>query len=154
MLMHIPCGRRTSIATYPSRGSQRTQMLVSPQNTLVDNIWCRCLIHNSCQRDCSLDTKRSKKLIYKRERAKPLIELSLLQDSPAHTMEQNNITDKVMRWTVIVSEGLLQLQKRYWKQTVAQKRQWQDNWFHSNCFHGASLCWNDNPTPSPTHRWT
>ena len=29
-------------------------MLVSPQNTLVDNIWSRCCIRNSCQRDCSL----------------------------------------------------------------------------------------------------
>ena len=39
--------------THLSWGCPRKRMLVSPQNTLVDNIWCRC--RNSCQQDCSLD---------------------------------------------------------------------------------------------------
>ena len=117
-------------------------MLISPQNTLVavvDIIWCRCWIRKSCQQDCSLDFD---KLVawYKRcnktpndqqkndiyplsRRAKPLSKLLLLHDSPAHTMEQNNIADKIMLKIVIVFEGLLEL----WNDVESQHWPTNDN---------------------------
>ena len=46
---------RTKYWIDQSRGFQRRRMLVSLQNTLAENTYCRCSIRKSCQRGCSLN---------------------------------------------------------------------------------------------------